>query len=114
MGLGDAIERITKATGIEKAVKFIAGEDCGCDARREKLNGVFRFRAPLCMTEQEYDYWTFFKKRNPQTLEHEDSEQVARIYSRVFERKSIYRPCTCNPREWQRMINEINKLYDTY
>ena len=27
-GLGDTVEKITKATGIKKAVKFIAGEDC--------------------------------------------------------------------------------------
>ena len=26
-GLGDTVEKITKATGIEKVVKFIAGED---------------------------------------------------------------------------------------
>ena len=30
-GLGDTIAKITKATGIDKVVKFIAGEDCGCD-----------------------------------------------------------------------------------
>jgi hypothetical protein len=30
-GLGDTIAKITEATGIDKAVKFIAGEDCGCD-----------------------------------------------------------------------------------
>ena len=41
-GLGDTVEKITTATGIKKAVKFIAGEDCGCDERKEKLNKVFR------------------------------------------------------------------------
>ena len=30
-GVGDTVAKITKATGIEKAVKFLAGEDCGCD-----------------------------------------------------------------------------------
>ena len=28
-GLGDSIEKITEATGIKAAVKFLAGEDCG-------------------------------------------------------------------------------------
>ena len=37
-GLGDTIAKVTKATGIDKAVKFIAGADCGCDERKEKLN----------------------------------------------------------------------------
>ena len=37
-GLGDSIEKITVNTGIKKAVKFMLGEDCGCDERKEKLN----------------------------------------------------------------------------
>ena len=39
-GLGDSIEKITKATGIDKVAKFILGEDCGCEARKEKLNNI--------------------------------------------------------------------------
>ena len=30
-GVGDTVAKITKATGVDKLVKFIAGEDCGCD-----------------------------------------------------------------------------------
>lgn len=40
-GLGDTIEKITAATGVKKAVEFVAkksGKDCGCGARKEKLN----------------------------------------------------------------------------
>lgn len=40
-GLGDTIEKVTAATGIKKAVEFVAkksGKDCGCGARKEKLN----------------------------------------------------------------------------
>ena len=37
-GVGDTIARITKATGIEKAVKAVIGEDCGCEERKNKLN----------------------------------------------------------------------------
>ena len=33
-GLGDTIEKITKATGIKKVVEWAAGEDCGCDERK--------------------------------------------------------------------------------
>ena len=40
-GLGDTIAKVTKVTGIEKVVKFIAGEDCGCEERRIKLNNQF-------------------------------------------------------------------------
>lgn len=37
-GLGDTVAAITKATGIEAIVKSLFGENCGCDARQEKLN----------------------------------------------------------------------------
>ncbi len=37
-GLGDTIEQITEATGIKKLVEFVAGEDCGCEERKKKLN----------------------------------------------------------------------------
>lgn len=37
-GLGDTVAAITRATGIEALVKGIFGENCGCDARQEKLN----------------------------------------------------------------------------
>ena len=55
-GVGDTIEKITKATGIDKVVEFIAGEDCGCDERKEKLNYLFPYNKPNCFTESEFDF----------------------------------------------------------
>ncbi len=45
-GLGDTIEKITKATGIKKVVKTVSkavGKDCGCDKRRDSLNRMFPY-----------------------------------------------------------------------
>ena len=45
-GLGDTIEKITKATGIKKVVEKISkatGKDCGCDQRRDSLNKLFPY-----------------------------------------------------------------------
>jgi hypothetical protein len=42
-GLGDTIEKITVKTGIKKVVKAVAGEDCGCNKRRDTLNRVFPY-----------------------------------------------------------------------
>jgi len=42
-GLGDTIEKITEATGIKKVVKWLAGDDCGCEERKEKLNKLWRY-----------------------------------------------------------------------
>tara|TARA_Y100001972_G_scaffold7633_1_gene8136 strand:- start:9150 stop:9338 length:189 start_codon:yes stop_codon:yes gene_type:complete len=47
-GLGDSIEKFTKATGIKKIVNKVSEalgvEDCGCDERRDSLNRVFPFK----------------------------------------------------------------------
>jgi len=46
-GLGDSIEKITKATGIKKVVETInkvVGKDCGCRDRKEFLNEKFPYK----------------------------------------------------------------------
>ena len=43
-GLGDTVAAITKATGIEAIVKSLFGENCGCDARQEKLNELVPYQ----------------------------------------------------------------------
>ena len=34
-GLGDVVENVLEKTGIAKVAKFLRGEDCGCDERKE-------------------------------------------------------------------------------
>ena len=46
-GLGDTIEKITKATGIKKVVDTVAkatGKDCGCNKRKQALNKAFPYK----------------------------------------------------------------------
>jgi hypothetical protein len=64
-GLGDVVEKITEATGIKKAVKWLAGDDCGCDQRKEKLNNLFpsRYKAD-CLQENEYKWLDDWFKGN--------------------------------------------------
>ncbi len=50
-GLGDTIEQITEATGIKKVVKALFGDDCGCDARKEKLNKLFPYNKIECLDQ---------------------------------------------------------------
>ena len=45
-GLGDSIEKFTKATGIKKVVDTVAkatGKDCGCNKRKDTLNRAFPY-----------------------------------------------------------------------
>tara|TARA_R100001463_G_scaffold1814_8_gene7773 strand:+ start:883 stop:1047 length:165 start_codon:yes stop_codon:yes gene_type:complete len=46
-GLGDSIEKITKATGIKKVVDTVSrvtGKDCGCNKRKNSLNRMFPYK----------------------------------------------------------------------
>ena len=45
-GLGDSIEKITKATGIKKVVDTVSEvvkKDCGCGKRKDTLNRLFPY-----------------------------------------------------------------------
>lgn len=49
-GLGDSVEKFTKATGIKKVVDKISektGRDCGCNKRKEALNKMFPYKNPM-------------------------------------------------------------------
>ena len=117
-GLGDDIEKITKATGIKKVVDAFVdatGIDCGCDARKEKLNKLFPKKTqPLCLEEKEYNFLKeFFVDFNGRELRPRYHEDLSRIHSRIFQHK-FYIPCTCNPKEWKRHIEDLKKVYGEY
>ena len=42
-GLGDSIEKITKATGIKQVVDKVTKGGCGCNKRRKALNEAFPY-----------------------------------------------------------------------
>ena len=47
-GLGDTIQKITKATGLQAATKLgnklLGKKDCGCNKRQEILNNKFPYK----------------------------------------------------------------------
>lgn len=45
-GLGDLVAKVTEVTGIKAVVEAVAGEDCGCAQRQQKLNEMFPFNTP--------------------------------------------------------------------
>ena len=49
-GLGDTIKKITSATRLdmlaEKIAEVAGADDCGCEARRKKLNKMFPYTPP--------------------------------------------------------------------
>ena len=110
-GLGDTIEQITEATGIKKMVKAIAGEDCGCDARKEKLNKLFPYsRQPECLEQEEIEFLSSGVLRK-NTLNHDQRVRIAEIHSRVFNHKYDV-PCTCSPKIWMQWMRELQEVLD--
>ena len=70
-GLGDTIEAITEVTGIKAGVEALSKAldwDCGCDERKEKLNALFPYRKPNCLSEEDYNYLKDFFATNQNQL----------------------------------------------
>lgn len=110
-GLGDSIAKATKATGIDKAVKFLAGEDCGCDERKEALNKVFSYDQPKCLEEDEYNYLTAFFKNTPEMVSVDIQKKMLAIHNRIF--KTQEQPTSCSACI-RRIFNKLKKVLDKY
>ena len=107
-GLGDTIAKITKATGIEKLVKFIAGEDCGCDERQELLNKKFKYGRVNCISEEDYNYAIEFLKGNTHKVNIETRIRLNEIHNNIFSRKTPYSNCkSCIRRNIQNIKNYL-------
>jgi len=56
-GLGDTIDKVTEATGIKAVVKAVAGDDCGCQERKDKLNEMFPYASAHRMDDRQKTIW---------------------------------------------------------
>lgn len=110
-GLGDSIEKITEATGIKAAVKFLAGEDCGCDERKEKLNEMFNYNKPECLTEDEYNYLAEFYSTNKSVLSGMEKQQLLLIYNRVFRQNKRMTSCSACLRN---VYDKLKQYFEAY
>jgi len=110
-GLGDSIEKITEATGIKKAVEFVAGEDCGCDERKKKLNNLFSYKKPECFTEDEYNYMWDLVNQDPYKIESDQQKRLLQIYNRVFKVNKRFSTCASCVRS---MYRELKRYLEAY
>ena len=113
-GLGDTVEKITKATGIKKATNYIfdkLGMDCGCEARKEKLNKLFPYSKPECLTEEEYmTLKGIFKHLNNRVGATEQSA-LLKIYNRIFKANNQMSTCSTCVKE---LVDTMRKLFNEY
>lgn len=109
-GLGDTVEKITKATGIKKAVKFIAGEDCGCQERKTKLNQILRYEKPECLTEDEFLTIKEAIDNKKHSFKPEEQKIFIDIYERIFRKKIECAPCSFAKIVWK----DLKAVYNQY
>ena len=110
-GLGDTIEIVLEKTGIAKLAKWILGEDCGCEERKEKLNKLFPYSKPKCLTEEEHTYLTESKVLDKNVLIPSEQRELLKIYNRVFTQRRQPTSCGSCLRE---VVNELSKVINEY
>jgi hypothetical protein len=110
-GLGDTVENVLEATGVAKVAKWIMGDDCNCESRKEKLNALFPYRTPKCLTEDEHTYLTESQVLNKQTLKPSEQDAILKIYNRIF---GISREPTSCATCWLEIINKMQKVFNEY
>ena len=110
-GLGDTVEKLLKATKVDKVAKFLLGDDCGCDTRKEILNKMFPYRDTKCLVEDEYLHLKNFFSVRRSKITAEQQKALLVIYNRVFntnKKGSSCAPCV------KSMVNELDRLYKEY
>jgi hypothetical protein len=110
-GLGDTIEQITEVTGIKKLVKFIAGDDCGCDARKAKLNAMFPYNKPECLTEVEYNYLNETQVLYKNSIRPSEQDEILKIYNRIFKVRQEPTSCASCLRE---IVVKMQRVMEEY
>jgi hypothetical protein len=113
-GLGDTIENVLQATGIDKVAKFILGEDCKCDERKAKLNALWSYKKkPLCLNEDEY-LWLSEGGLKKAEVSLVDSMLMQRTHNRVFQTGKLeYTSCASCLRDQYNDLKKVLEAYDT-
>ena len=111
-GLGDTVEQVLEATGVSKIAKWVLGEDCGCEERKEKLNKLFPYNKSECLTENEYTSLNKYFEEGNNVVQPEVQEEMVKIYNRVFRQKVKLTSCSSC---YKRTIHDnLKKIYSQY
>jgi len=110
-GLGDTVETIIKATGLDKLVS----DDCGCEELKRKLNELLPYRYKArCVTEEELTEWKSFQERRTIKIEWDDVQFICKLYADVFN-KQYWEPCSgCSPKPLISIINRLDVVFDEF
>ena len=105
-GLGDSVEKVLKATGIDKVAKKVLGDDCGCEERKKKLNKLFPYSRPF--TDDEMEIYESVLPRLKGTISGQDQVILVKLYNKVFNANKKTSSCgSCV----QQTIAQLAKVY---
>jgi len=114
-GLGDTIEKFTKATGIKKVVEKVAEavgmDDCGCDERKSLLNKMFPYRNTECLTDEEFNWLDAFYLSRRAKLTYEEQVKMIAIHNRVLASRREVSSCGSCVID---LVNVMKRLYLEY
>ena len=109
-GLGDTVKKVFDKTGVSKAAKFIAGEDCGCKERQNKMNKIFTYQRPECLNEEEYNLIHQAVETRKNVFTGEEQKPFIAIYERIFRTKVECHSCAFASTIWSRLY----QIYQQY
>ena len=108
-GLGDSVEKVLKATGIDKVAKKVLGDDCGCEERKEALNRMFPYAKVRQFTEDEMSIYESVLPRIGSTVKREDQAILVKLYNKGFNANKQTSSCgSCV----QSTLAKLKKVYD--
>jgi hypothetical protein len=106
-GLGDSVEKVLKATGIDKVAKKILGDDCNCDERKKKLNQMFPYARPFTNDELEI-YEQILPSIKKGRINKNEQISLVKIYNKVFNANKKLTSCTSCI---QTTLSKLDKVY---
>ena len=107
-GLGDSVEKVLKATGIDKVAKKVLGDDCGCEERKEALNRMFPYAKVRQFTEDEMSIYESVLPRIGSTVKREDQAILVKLYNKLFNANK--KPSSCGSCV-QQTVAQLAKVY---
>ena len=110
-GLGDTVEQVLEATGIAKIAKWVMGEDCKCEERKQKLNELFPYNKPECLHEDEYEFLTWWFSETRNQMRPSEQLRILEIYNRTFHKNMQPTSCGSCLRD---VLQKLKTLTDEY
>ena len=107
-GLGDTVESMIPSV-VKDVVEKIAGEDCGCNKRKEWLNNRFPYFNPLNDKDKKLWEEVLSPALDKDQLGLGMQEEIIDLYERTFKKR--HKKTRCGPCVKERMM-ELRKAYE--